>query len=230
MKFIIYLLSLTLVLLPSCKTRDKGKEKPEKKVEEAEREKPAAPEINFQEFESEEYDFDFKYPADWTYESFSPASDQFILNFFEKEKKNKLDLPILVHTNADNSFIGFYPEGYGTELPVGKSRPLNEDEIEWITFNLNTEKSEVFTLENGQAWAYFLVPSSPPPGWDEYGFIFAQSAIRDFSMICLDGKTGEEKSTQECDPMMGDEIKIFGNITEENMEEMKEILGSIGFR
>ncbi len=200
MKFIIFLLSLTLILLPSCKTRDKGKEKPEKKIEEPDREKMAEPAIKLQEFKSDEYNFNLKYPVDWTYESFRPASDQFILNFFEKEKRNKLDLPVLVHTRADNSFIGLYPEGYATELPMGASRTLTDDEIEWITFPLNREKSEVFTLENGQAWAYFLVPSSPPTGWDEYGFIFAQSAIQDFKMICLHGETGEKKSTQDCDP------------------------------
>lgn len=140
MKHFLLLLTILLTLLPACKTRDKGKEKPEKKVEKAEREKPAEPAINFQEFES-----------------------------------------------------------------------------------------EVFTLENDQAWAYFLAPSSPPTSWDEYGFIFTQSAIQDFRMICLDGETGKKKSMEDCDPMMGDEINIYGNIPDEKMEEMKEILGSIGF-
>ncbi len=230
MRFTIILLLLFLVLLPACKTREKVKEKPKKEIEESSKEKAVEPAINLQKFESEEYDFNFNFPSDWTFESFTQGNDQFILNFFSKEKKNKLDLPILVHTQAENSFVGFYPEGYGTELPMGKSRPLNDQEIQMITFPLNTDKSQVFTLENSQPWGYFLVPSSPPPSWDEYGFVFAQSAVENSHTLCMDAETGEEKPMENCDPIMGDKIKKYGDIPGERVKEMRIVLSSIDFK
>ncbi len=180
-------------------------------------------------YSSKEYQFSLTHPPGWKVEEFTFGGEQKIVNILPEKYLNEVELPITVHTDAGISFVGIYPDGYGTELPMGNSRDMRNDEIDAFNFQVNAEKSEVFLLESGQIWGFFIVPSSLPGSWDEYGFIFAQVRVNDFRMECYDQETGRKIGMRECDPMMGDIIKRFGIVDSAERQKINTIMREFAF-
>ncbi|MFW6352133.1 MAG: Gmad2 immunoglobulin-like domain-containing protein [Bacteroidota bacterium] len=183
---------------------------------------------NQQYFKANNYAFSVSYPQNWHAEEYQIESGQTIINLFPEIHRSDLDLPVIIHAEADASFIGIYPDGYGTELPMGKSEKLSASENP-AGIKINENESQKFLLENGKVWAYYLVPADAPQSWDPYGFIFAQIGVDNPKQRCFDKESGRELSMEDCDPMMGDTIKRYGSIKKDEAADMKNILQQMKF-
>lgn len=223
-------LVLFIVLVTSCQSPNKSKQDSEKEKQPSEKMKNGIPEVpdNWQQVQSDEYNFLMQIPKSWENEKYLPGGSFPIINLFPSDDKSKIDLPVTVHAGAEISYIGIFPQGYGTELPFSKSRKMADTDLS-LTFEADQTKTTVFLLENDQVWGYFIVPASPPENWSDNGFIFARIAAEDIEIRCFDEETGKELEMSECDPMTGDEIKRFGNIPVENQEDVNTILQSFQF-
>lgn len=183
---------------------------------------------NITSYQNRDFSFKINYPESWNKLEAQKATKP-IFNFFSKEAEG-MDLPATVHAPADISIITVAPEGYGTELPSGNSATVrNHDTGTLVQFSADKIKSKVFLLENGDVWAYFLVPDNPPETWGEQGFIFAQVAVDQSRMICLDNTTGKEIPVHECDPLTGDSIKRYGQVNPEAETAIREALHSFTY-
>jgi hypothetical protein len=67
-------------------------------------------------------------------------------------------------------------------------------------------------LENQNTHSYIIKPASPPLGWNNNGFIYAQISVEGYFVTCIDLKSGSEKSMGECDPDSGDKMRKYGNL------------------
>lgn len=53
-----------------------------------------------------------------------------------------MDLPLTIYDNAGISFIGIFPDGYGTEFPSGKRSNIDENGEEPVAFDINMKESQ----------------------------------------------------------------------------------------
>lgn len=183
--------------------------------------------IDWQTYASEESDFSLRFPQDWKLELFKIGNNQRIFNIYPVNADDSLDFPLTIHEKADLSFISIFPDGYGTELPSGKTSSIDKNGEKPFAFDIHTKESIAFFLENHQEWGYFIVPSSPPASWNRHGFIFAQAAVDDFAIKCFDKKTGRELEMSECNPLLGDSVKRYGNVNQKDWHTINRILETI---
>lgn len=180
-------------------------------------------------YNSRDYLFSMPYPNEWEVREFNLGNQFPVINIFPDHYQDSLDLPLRIHTRADVTYIADFPRGYGTEFPSGRSAPLNHDSILQLDFAVDQTESKAFVLENGSAWGYFIVPSSPPDNWGRPGFIFAQIAVSDFEPRCLDKNTGRELDMAECNPLMGDTVKRYGSVNNPHKKLVGQMLSDIKF-
>ena len=175
-------------------------------------------------------DFSLKYPQNWqVLEQGGEKYPKQISVVMDTVNKNELS-SFQIHAKAAQSFVSFFPKGYGTELPSGRSRKLvPQNHSLKLNLALHEEKSQIFLLENDTAWAYLLYPSHTPSGWSEEAFIFAQIGVNDFKAECIGEESGKKLSMKDCDPLMGDRILRFGDLKEYKAEVIIQILQSIEF-
>lgn len=184
--------------------------------------------LNFTSYQNQDFNFQLQFPENWRKHEQKKASKP-IINLYSQKVKAP-DLPVTVHAPANFSFIAIVPKGYGTELPSGRSKTAqNYNGNIPVSISIDKKESMVFLLENGNAWAYFLIPENPPQNWNQYGFIFAQLAVDNLQMVCLDKASGEEISMQDCNPLSGDSIKRYGNVASESKKEIRKALNSFSF-
>ena len=217
-------------LLISCQSDDKNQQDSENEKQPNEDVKSESQETsgNMKHFQSDESHFSMRLPMDWEFEKSFRGRDFPIINAFPSDDKSTMELPATVHADPEISYIGIFPKGYGTDLPFSKTRKISGADPS-LSFGINQTRTTVYLLENDQPWGYFIVPASPPANWSDDGFIFAQVAAENIEIKCYDENTGEELEMSECDPMTGDEIKRFGNISEENQKSVNTILQSFQF-
>lgn len=223
-------LILVLGLLISCQSANKIKQDSENEKQLDKDVKSGSPDAteNMKQFQSDEYHFSMQLPEDWEFEKSSRGESFPIINAFPSDDKDTIELPATIHANPEILYIGIFPKGYGTDLPFSKTRKMSAVDPS-LSFEVNQTKTTVYLLENDEVWGYFIVPASPPANWSDDGFIFAQVATANIEIKCFDEETGDELEMSECDPMTGDEIKRFGNTSEENKENINAILQSIQF-
>lgn len=186
--------------------------------------------IDWQTYASEESDFSVKFPQNWESELFKIGNVQRIINIYPVNAGDSLDFPLTIHEKPGLSFISIFPDGYGTELPSGKSSSIERNGDKPVAIDINMKESLAFLIENNQAWGYFIVPASPPASWNEHGFIFAQIAVNDFKIKCFDKESGKELNMSECNPLLGDSVKRYGNVNQEDWATIKKILKTIKFK
>ncbi|HET8838383.1 MAG TPA: Gmad2 immunoglobulin-like domain-containing protein [Flavobacteriaceae bacterium] len=151
-----------------------------------------------------------------------------VINFYDKD--NEGNPPFAYHEKPDLSYIAVFPKGFGTEMPRGKKQRISEWTANLSTeFAVDEEKSTVFLLENGQAWAYLLTPASPAKNWSQYGNIFVHFAVSDFESKCFT-ENNTEKPMEKCTVMGGtDRIALYGTVNPSSKNELTTILQSIQF-
>ncbi len=183
---------------------------------------------NLQDFTSGEFGFSVKYPENWVQKTFQEGRHT-IINFLPADQENQAELPVIVHAKPGISFVGIYPAGYEVDLPFGKSSRILSDEIS-VPFPVNLKQSRKFLLENGEPWGYYIVPARIPESWSNYGFIFAQIAVNNPRIQCIDKETGKEVEMPECDPMKGDTVKRFGEVASGDKTRVRELLKKTEFQ
>lgn len=179
---------------------------------------------------NENHHFSIKIPEGWRVFESDSADQIQTINIYRSKDSYKLNFPLDIHVPEDVSHISLFPLGLGTELPFGITKILKnyKEEIP-LNFSLNEEESYLFLLENAQVHAYFLKPLSPPPGWNEDGFLFIQTQADGFYGVCYNNDTGVEKKIEECDPLAGDKIKKYGDLNLPERTKIMEILSSLYF-
>lgn len=183
----------------------------------------------FNTYTSDSYYFKLNYPRNWLVSENENDTLTPIINFYQN-RNQPLEFPLSIHTMAEVSHISLFPKGLGTEFPMGTTLNLNQYIYDLpVFFSLNKEESVLFLLATSQVYGYFLKPASPPPGWNEDGFIFAQIAVDGFSLACFDSITGEEKPPQECDTFEGDRLDKYGELRQTARDELFKILTSLKF-
>lgn len=215
---------LIIFLISACDTQQTGEG--ESPPDTLKREPSKTDTAQWATYRNEKFHFNLKHPQSWKVEVVNKAFPLIsIYNTSEEVTKH----PEL-HADATLSFINLFPKGLGTELPFGKQMSIREYEAEVpVEFKVDPIKSKAFLLENGNPWGFFLKPAKPPQEWEENGFLFAQMAVENYSTRCIDKESEKSKPMEECDPMMGDKIKKYGSVTEEQREIIRNILQSIHF-
>ncbi len=222
MNITLRLILITIILFAGCTSNRKKSENKETLIS-----KDSVAEQNFV---SDEFSFSVNYPPDWKPEVFEIGNKQTIINIYPVSTADSIDFPLAIHENSGLSYVSIFPNGYGTELPSGKSGSLPAKEKELFSFDINTNESLAFFLENSNVWGYFIVPSATPANWSQHGFIFAQAAVNNFSIRCFDKETGKELEMAECNPLIGDSVTRYGAVVQEDVHTINNILKSVKFK
>lgn len=176
------------------------------------------------------YHVAMEYPADWQVEHGGVGAMP-LLSVYAPTTADTADLPPRVHGPAGLSYVTIFPKGLGVDAPAGSSQTVAEYEgLVPSSFRLDEQRSVVYQLENGRPWAYLLRPVSPPPGWTEGGYVFAQIGIPDVQITCYDAQTGQAKPMERCDHLGGgDRIVRSGRAGDVDRQVVEEMLSSLYF-
>ncbi len=188
---------------------------------------------DWQHYKNSELGLSLRYPTDWVLTEDREQPDNVVVINIHKRNiaKNPEEQPFHLHESAEISYLAIWPKGIGTEFPSGDQKNYTEIATPHYTFPLNTERSKVFYLENGEQWAAFLSPATGATNtnWDEYGFVFAQAAIAGFSAECTDKDTGANKPMRQCDPLAGDRVIKKGSVDQADWQLLTQIISSMEF-
>ncbi|MGK7388796.1 MAG: Gmad2 immunoglobulin-like domain-containing protein [Candidatus Cyclobacteriaceae bacterium M2_1C_046] len=226
MRFYVLFISIAFLIAFSCDTQQQdanGGESPPDTL----KSKPSKTDTAYWDiYQNDKYKFSIKHPDFYKVEVVNKAFPLISMYNPSEKVSGHPDL----HADASISFINIYPKGLGTELPFGKRVSIKEYDAEIpADFSVDPIESKIFMLEDGDPWGYFLKPSAPPERWNENGFIFVQMAIKDYRSECIDEESKEVKPMEGCDPMMGDKIKKFGSVNDEQRQIVRNILQSLYF-
>lgn len=176
-------------------------------------------------YKNEQFGIETIYPEDWVAIEKRHPTNEAAINILPADRQPKSEFPLSVHADESLSFISIWPEGFGTELPSGASKTFQEEQPALsLHFKIKPNESQVFLLENGKPWAYFLKPEAYPAQWTNGGFIFAQIRIKDLKTSCFDKKTGTKKDMSKCDPLTGDKVVREGTIDDYENQVIHQIL------
>ena|SRR5699024_4763946 len=183
-------------------------------------------------YRNAEYDISLNYPLQWSLlEEPNLEVGEFAINLVKQGTDTKQGVPLEVHTEPSHSYLSIWPHGLGTELPYSQYTTFEEyPDAPDISFEIDSSASKVLILNDGSAWAYFLVPAHPPEKWSPYGFVFAQIGVTDLHKSCVEGKTGEKISAEECRPMVVDQIVRQGNLNSRDAQIVHSILESLSLK
>ena len=225
----LFVIAFFLFGLFSCETEQT--ENNDEKNQSTTENPPAQIEDNWQTYESKQHNVSLSYPASWVITEHTKYGGRTIINLYPKNNNlSDKDLPLHFHGPANISYISIMPQGVGTELPAGKVQPYNLDFAN-VNFAFKEDDSKQFLLNNNSTWAVLLQPEANigNPTWSEYGGIFAQAGINNFSAQCKDGESGKLKKMSSCDPLGGDEVIKKGNVKSKQLKTIKKILASVSF-
>lgn len=151
-----------------------------------------------------------------------------VINFYDDSIEQQ---PLFgIHNDASMAYIAILPEGFGVDGPGGPRKSIQDWEGGLpLSFSVDQQNSFAYLMENGEPWAISLSFQSPPPGWNEYGGIYIFYEVNNFKAECFSANTGEAIAMEQCNPMEGDAMKFYGNISEEKREALNDILESLYF-
>lgn len=123
---------------------------------------------------------------------------------------------------TNETHVSVYPQGIPTEGVFAQTRPLDVSVQESISDN-----SRAYMLDNGDIFARYILLENAPEDWNESGFMWTRLSIEDQRTGCItaDGYTESE----ECDPLMGDEVVMIGEVETEYTEDIRTIVESFTF-
>ncbi|WP_324721828.1 Gmad2 immunoglobulin-like domain-containing protein [Salinimicrobium sp. HB62] len=214
---------LFALLLFSCRNSGNKAEQPSEPIDPT-----PEPEESTTEYTSQKWHFSAEIPEGFeVFEGQLPGESP-VINFYDREIEQ--EPPFAVHNDASMAYIAVLPKGFGVDGPGGPRKTLQDWEGDLpLSFNVDRQNSFVYVMENGQPWAISLSFQSPPPGWDQYGGIYIFYEVNNFRAECFSANTGEEIPMEQCNPMEGDAMKFYGEVSEEKREALNGILESLYF-
>ena len=221
MRLFVFILIGFVVL--SCRNRGGSTEQPKEPATPA----PESAE-SITEYTSQKWHFSAEIPEGFkVFEGELPGETP-VVNFYDSSIEK--EPPFGIHNDASMAYITVLPNGFGVDGPGGPRVSLKDWEGNLpLSFNIDRQDSYAYLMENGQPWAVGLSFNSPPPGWNEYGGIYIFYEVNDFRAECFSSNTGEEIPMNRCNPMEGDAMKFYGEISEEKKEALNGILESLYF-
>ncbi len=221
MRALIFLLLAVIIL--SCRNSGEKEQQQEEPVTPA-----PEPVENTTEYTSQKWHFSAEIPEGFeVFEGELPGESP-VINFYDSSIEQQP--PFGIHNDASMAYIAVLPEGFGVDGPGGPRMSLQEwEENLPLSFNVDRQNSFAYLMENGQPWAISLSFNSPPPGWNQYGGIYVFYEVDNFRAECFSANTGEEIAMEQCNPMGGDAMKFYGNVSEEKKEALNDILESLYF-
>ncbi|TQD38835.1 Gmad2 immunoglobulin-like domain-containing protein [Haloflavibacter putidus] len=184
--------------------------------------------VETKQYQSKEFQLQASIPPEYAILESKLPGDVPVINFYAKNSGEKP--PFAYHEKPGLSYIVVMPKGFGTETPNGKREKLAEWNGSFKTgFALDKEKSTIFLLENGQAWAYLLTPASLPKNWDAYGKIFVHFDVNNFESKCFT-RDNTEKPMAQCEVMGGtDRLALYGEVDSFSKNKINSILKDLQF-
>lgn len=167
--------------------------------------------INWEEFNSQEFSFRLKHPADWEMK-FEEGEISPKLTFYPPGEESE-NPPFDHFKNATH--VSVYPKGIPTEGLLGETEELAIN----LDKNISSE-SKSYVLENGDKFARYIKFNQVPDSWGEAGFVWSRVKIQDFNSKCL--RDGQEIGQQECDPLLNEDKIIRSGSIEENLWQIEE--------
>ena len=179
-------------------------------------------------YTSQKWHFSAEIPEGFKiYEGELPGASP-VINFYDSGIEK--EPPFAIHNDASMAYIAVLPNGFGVDAPGGPRKSLQDwEETLPLSFQIDPDNSYAYLLESGEPWAVSLSFHTPPPGWNEYGSIYVFYEINNFRAECFSSNTGEEIPMNRCNPMEGDAMKFYGNISEEKRSALNDILESLYF-
>lgn len=174
-------------------------------------------------FASETFDFSLRYPAeDWSTHIDTELEISPKFNAYLKPQGAPLSLPLDHFANVTN--VSVFPKGIPTEGIFSDRTDIPFS----LNFDIDTEASSLFILEDGTPFAAFIKPTAPPASWGDAGFIWARVRIENLSATCIDKDTAEAVPEGSCDPLTENHTIIrSGIVSEEAWDTAERILKSI---
>lgn len=174
---------------------------------------------NWPEYVNATYGFAIKYPPEWEVASFP---DDLIAPKFNIYKPETAENEPPFDHFAEVTQIGIYPEGIPTEGEFG----ITED-IDIPVKEQTTSDSRQFMFQDGTWWATYLKFTQSPSSWNESGFVWMKLKRDNLQTECF--REEEQISTEECDPLFGDEIEHGGTISETDQETLRKMIETFRF-
>lgn len=225
-----FLLTALFIISAGCNSSERKNAEKESQSQYTSRKAPLdTADYEWQQYRNPRFHFALEYPDNWrVYES--AKGEIPIINIYNFTSRRSGQLPLKIHEDPKISYIALFPKGYGTEAPEGDQMMLREAASEVpVSFAVDEEESVAWQLNDGQIWAFYLKPASPPPGWDKTGFIFVQIGVRGSEMKCFNS-LGKEKPVQNCNTMGGtDRLVRYGAVKRDQRQQIDRMLSSLHF-
>ena len=186
-------------------------------------------EVSWNTFSSKDFHFDMPYPEGWKVAEFKTTQGAPVINVYNTAYERVSTPPFDIVEHPEISFMSIHPQGNHKPDPLGTKLSLQE----WTNslasdFKIDEAASMVYTLNDGQVWAYLLKPENPPVGWNKDGFIFLHLGVDNFTARCFDAE-GRPKPLAECSLASGDKLSRYGKVREDDAKIFKHALQSFYF-
>ena len=184
--------------------------------------------VNTETYTSQKWHFSAEIPEGFeVFEGRLPGESP-VINFYDPEIEG--EPPFALHNDAQDAYIAVLPEGYGVDGPGGPRKSFKDwDGYLPLQFEVDQNKSYVYLLENGEPWALSLGFYAPPKDWNQYGSIYVFYEVNNFKAECFSSDTGEEITMEACNPLQGDAMKFYGEVSAEKRAALNSILESMYF-
>ena len=180
-----------------------------------------------QTYNNDTWNFAFEYPEDLIVSEGQLPGNSVVINVYP-EKMN-ISKPLVIHEKPEIPYIAFLPKGFGVDAPSGSKKSIKDWNANLnLSFNIDETESQVYLLENGEPWAYFLRFHQLPEKWNKYGGVFMHYAVSNFKASCVSAM-GESKPMEQCDPMGEDKVSFSGKVEEESKNKLDKVLESLYF-
>jgi len=223
MKFSIIFLVITLVAF-GCKNPEDTDRTSRSEVEQ---DTVIESQTEIQKYKSDTWNFAFEYPEDLMVSEGQLSQNSKVINVYPESMN--ISKPLAIHEKPGIPYIAFLPKGYGVDAPSGRKKSIKDWSANLnLSFNVDETESQVYLLENGQPWAYFLRFHQPPKGWNKYGGIFVHYAVTNFNASCVSAN-GEIIPMEKCDPISENKVSFSGEVEGKSKKKIDMVLESLYF-
>lgn len=179
-------------------------------------------------YSNEIWGFELDYPGGFEIYEGELIPDTPVINIYPDTVTN--EPPFAIHQQALLTYVAVIPKGFGVDGPSGQQLSFEDWGGELpLSMDIDEQGSVVYLMENGEPWGYNIRFSQPPDNWTQYGSIFIRLSVENFDAECISENTGETKSMEDCDPLMGDSVQYSGKVNEKAAVAINEVLESFQF-
>lgn len=169
-------------------------------------------EVIFETYHSDKYSFEIQYPKEWYLDVSKEGEIPRVT--VHKDVITPENATLLSH-HANMTLVTIFPEGLGTEGPIGQSRqiqgPLTEAQEKMV--------QELY-LADDQARGYYINFENPPVSWQVNGYVWGGVKVENMTTQEIPLPSGQEGYPQ---------IKVSGNVDQEDFNTILQILSTFKF-